>query len=76
MDSKKIEKHVKDYKNEEKVIKKETLAKVFPCEYSKVFKNTFFTEYLRTTASVSTHFYGYRFNIKRIVRLCPPDNSN
>ena len=78
MDSvwKKIEKHVKDYKNKEKVIQKETLAKVFRCEYSEIFRNTFFTEYLRTTASVSTHFCGYRFNIKKIARLCPSDNSN
>ena len=33
-------------------IKKETLAQVFSCEFCKIFKNTFFTEHLRTTASV------------------------
>ena len=30
---------------------KETLAQVFPCEFCEVFKNTFFTEHLRMTAS-------------------------
>ena len=33
-------------------IKKETLAKVFSSEFCEVFKSTFFTEHLRTTASV------------------------
>ena len=32
-------------------IKKETLAKVFSCEFREIFKNTFFTELLWTTAS-------------------------
>ena len=32
-------------------IKKETLTQVFSCEFCKIFKNTFFTERLRTTAS-------------------------
>ena len=32
-------------------IKKETLAQMFPCEFSKIFKNTFFTEHLWKTAS-------------------------
>ena len=31
--------------------KKETLARVFSCEFSEISKNTFFTEHLRTTAS-------------------------
>ena len=31
--------------------KKETLAQVFSCEFSKISKNTFFTEHFRTTAS-------------------------
>ena len=34
-------------------IKKETLAQVFSCEFCEIFKNTFFTEHLRTTASVN-----------------------
>ena len=33
-------------------IKKETLAQVFSCELCKIFKNAFFTEQLRTTASI------------------------
>ena len=32
-------------------IKKETLAQVFSCQFCEIFKNTFFTEYLQTTAS-------------------------
>ena len=32
-------------------IKKETLAQVFPCEFCKIPKNTFFTEHLWTTGS-------------------------
>ena len=34
-------------------IKKLTLAQVFFCEFCEIFKNTFFTEHLWTTASVS-----------------------
>ena len=33
------------------VIKKETLAQVFSCEFCEILKNTYFTENLRTTAS-------------------------
>ena len=33
-------------------INKETLAQVFSCEFCEIFKNTFFTEHLRTTASI------------------------
>ena len=33
-------------------IKKETLAQVFSCEFCEIFKNTFFTEHLRMTASI------------------------
>ena len=32
-------------------IKKETLAEVFSFEFCEIFKNTFFTEHLRATAS-------------------------
>ena len=32
--------------------KKLWLAQVFSCEFCEVFKNTFFTEHLRTTASI------------------------
>ena len=38
------------------LLKKETLAQVFSCEYCKIPKNTFFKEHLGTTASgVMTH---------------------
>ena len=33
-------------------IKKETLAQVLSCEFCEIFKNTFSTEHLRTTASI------------------------
>ena len=36
------------------LLKKETLAQVFSCEFCKMFKNTFLTEHLRTTASASS----------------------
>ena len=32
-------------------IKKETLVHVFSCKICEIFKNTFFTEHLRATAS-------------------------
>ena len=32
-------------------IKKETLARVFSCEFCEIFKNTFLTEHLLATAS-------------------------
>ena len=32
-------------------VKKETLAQVFTCEFCEIFKSTFFTEHLWTTAS-------------------------
>ena len=34
-----------------KLILKESLTQVFSCEYYKIFKNTYFDENLRTTAS-------------------------
>ena len=34
-----------------KVAGQETLAQVFPHEFCEIFKNTFFTEHLRATAS-------------------------
>ena len=35
------------------LLKKETLARVFSCEFSKIFKNTFLTERLRVPPSAS-----------------------
>ena len=37
-------------------IKNETQAQVFSCEFCEIFKNTFFTEHPRTTASVEMLF--------------------
>ena len=34
-----------------RVLKRETLAKAFSCEFCEISKNTFFKEHLRTTAS-------------------------
>ena len=34
-----------------KFINQETLTQVFPCEFCKIFKNTFFTEHLWMVAS-------------------------
>ena len=44
-------------------IKKETLAKVFSCEFRENFKNTFFAEYWQATAFVSKNF-SLLFSIK------------
>ena len=38
------------------LIKLQTLAQVFFCEFCEIFKNTFFTEHLWTTASVLLHY--------------------
>ena len=32
-------------------LQKETLAQVFPCEFSEIFKNTYFEEHLRIATS-------------------------
>ena len=37
-------------------INKEILVQVFSCEFCEIFKNTFFTEHLRTTASIWGHW--------------------
>ena len=47
-------------------IKKENLALVFSCESCEIFKNTFFTEHLRTIASPSTLIYFRKNNIDNI----------
>ena len=44
-------------------IKKETLAKVFSCEFRENFKDTFFAEYWQATAFVSKNF-SLLFSIK------------
>ena len=37
-------------------IKKETLARVFSCEFCEIFKSTYFIEHLRKTASAGKGF--------------------
>ena len=37
-------------------VKKDNQAQVFSCEFCKIFKNTFFTEYFCTTAFVTGHY--------------------
>ena len=37
-----------------KFFKKETLGQVFSCDFCEISKNNFFTEHVRTTASVRT----------------------
>ena len=41
------------------LLKKETLAQVFSCEFSEISKNTFFTEYIWATASIKHTQDGY-----------------
>ena len=41
-------------------IKKETLTYVLSCEFGKIFKNSFFTEHLQTTASFHCNLRGGR----------------
>ena len=43
-------------------IKKETLTQVFACEFCKISKNTFFTEHLWTTPSLSFNFVFYELH--------------
>ena len=43
-------------------LKNETLAEVFFCEFCEIFKNTFFTEHLRATASVSLVIKKFNFH--------------
>ena len=38
-------------------VKKETLAQVFSCEFSEISKNTFFTEHILVTTSVTKLIY-------------------
>ena len=54
-------------------IKKDTLAQVFPCEYSKIFKNIFFTEQLQVNSllptnclSVFDHLVGLAFEKNQV----------
>ena len=48
------------------VIKRETLAQVFFCEFCEVFKNTIFTEHLLKTASEFTYESVYKIYIIKL----------
>ena len=50
-----------------KFIKKETPIQVFSCDYCKVFKKTYFEEYLRTAASVYSKDL---WNIRIVSEIC------
>ena len=50
-------------------IKKETLAQVFSCEFCEIFKNTFFTEQLRTTTSYCSNLPKLASNLLEIFFL-------
>ena len=45
----------------------QTLAQVFSCEFCKIFKNTFFTEHLWTTASAEMFPPILTFLLKRLI---------
>ena len=53
------------------LLKKETLARVFSCEFYEIFKNTFFIEHLRTTAfekcESSNIWYFQTINSKNVI---------
>ena len=36
------------------LLRKKTLAQVFSCEFCEIYKDTFFTEHLRTTTSATS----------------------
>ena len=40
---------------------------MFPCEFCKISKNTFFTEHLRTTASVAESLYSLEQSIEQFI---------
>ena len=54
--------------------KKETLATVFSCEFCEIFKNTFFTEHLWTTASKG--YFGNELWKLIANYLLSPSNNN
>ena len=56
------------------LLKKQTLAQVFACEFHEISKNTFFTEHLRMTASVATVMKACNFIKKRRQYRCFPVN--
>ena len=53
---------------------KKILAQVFSCEFCELSKNAFFTEHLRTTASIETVMKACNFIKKRLQHRCFPVN--
>ena len=58
------------------ILLKETTTHVFSYEFSEIFKNTFFTEHLRATASVSCIIYiklmmkvGFNLDLQKLMIL-------
>ena len=49
--------------------KKDTLAQLFSCEFCEIFKNTFYIEHLRVTASGDLVFLFHIFNLHLISLL-------
>ena len=56
-------------------IKNETLVQVFSCEFCETFKNTFFAEHLRATASVPSTFPFSTFTFMYIILVLFTQNS-
>ena len=52
------------------LLKKRLWHRFFPVTFAKISKNTFFTEHLRTTASVATVLKACNFNKKRLQHRC------
>ena len=51
------------------LIKSETLAQVFFCEFCEIYKNKFFIEQLRVTASIALTLLKYNFQF--VVHFSP-----
>ena len=56
-------------------IKKETLAQGFPCEFCKIFKDTFFIEHLWMTSSILQQLLALYFAIIYNWQVSSSENS-
>ena len=56
-------------------IRQETQGQMFPCKYFEVFKNIYFEEYLRVTASVSLDTHS-KLNIHKMLIRIPGRVNN
>ena len=63
------------------IVKKETLVQLFSCEFCQISNNTFFTEHLRMTASVSRseawfpQIHGLKLMLKGLTNQLNEDES-